>query len=148
MSRLFTLGEATKLLPRVASKIHDAVREKREYAEADLRFRAGVERITMMGGTFVNTEQSHGIRSRRDTSLGRLKETLEGIQELGVLVKDLDVGLIDFPTLYRGQEVYLCWKMGENGIEWWHGVEEGFRGRKPIDADFIANHSGGEKEDD
>jgi hypothetical protein len=61
---------------------------------------------------------------------------------MGVLVKDLDTGLVDFPTLFRGVEVYLCWKLGENGIEFWHGVEEGFRGRKSIDQDFLDHHEG------
>jgi hypothetical protein len=56
------------------------------------------------------------------------------------MVKDLDIGLIDFPTLFRGREVYLCWRMGETGIRYWHG-EEGFRGRKEIDRDFLDNHS-------
>ena len=59
------------------------------------------------------------------------------MQEIGCLIKDLDIGLIDFPTTYRGEEVYLCWKLGEPGIEYWHGVDEGFRGRKPIDQDFL-----------
>ena len=64
------------------------------------------------------------------------------IQENGVVVKDLDIGLIDFPTLFRGEEVYLCWKLGETGIRFWHGLDEGFRGRKPIDEEFLANHRG------
>ena len=51
-------------------------------------------------------------------------------------MKDLDTGLVDFPTLFRGQEVYLCWKLGEPSIEYWHSVDQGFRGRKPIDRDF------------
>jgi hypothetical protein len=49
---------------------------------------------------------------------------------------------VDFPTLFRGVEVYLCWKLGESGIEFWHGVDEGFRGRKPIDQDFLDHHEG------
>jgi hypothetical protein len=57
-------------------------------------------------------------------------------------VKDLDIGLVDFPTTFNGVEVYLCWKLGEPGIEFWHGVEEGFRGRKPIDREFLENHRG------
>ena len=58
------------------------------------------------------------------------------------LVKDLDSGLIDFPTLFRGDEVYLCWKLGESGIGFWHKIEDGFPGRKPIDQDFKDNHRG------
>ena len=62
-----------------------------------------------------------------------VKQAVEKVQEFGCLVKDLDIGLIDFPTLLKGEEVYLCWKLGEAGIRFWHGVQEGFRGRKPID---------------
>ena len=81
-------------------------------------------------------------KRRRDSSAAGLKETLEKIQEYGCVVKDLDIGLLDFPTLYRGEEVYLCWKLGEKGIGYWHGVHEGFRGRKAIDSEFLANHRG------
>ncbi len=147
MSQLFTLDQATKLLPQVASEVREAVRLKGEYQEAEVRFRAELERITMLGGSLVDTDKTQALRSRRETSLAGLKEVLEDIQNRGILVKDLDIGLIDFPTLYRGLEVYLCWKLGEDSIEWWHGVDEGFRGRKPIDGDFIANHAGGETDE-
>jgi len=71
-----------------------------------------------------------------------LRNAIESVQELGCVVKDLDIGLIDFPTLFRGEEVYLCWKLGEPVIAFWHGVDEGFRGRKAIDRDFRDNHCG------
>ena len=67
---------------------------------------------------------------------------VERIQEMGCVIKDLDIGLVDFPTLFRGEEVYLCWKMDEPGIGFWHGVHEGFAGRKPIDQDFLEHHQG------
>ena len=67
---------------------------------------------------------------------------MEKLQDLGCLVKDLDIGLVDFPTLFRGQEVYLCWKVGEPSIEFWHGMNEGFGGRKAIDRDFCDHLEG------
>ena len=66
-----------------------------------------------------------------------LKEALEQIEETGALVKDLDIGLIDFLSRFQDRDVCLCWKLGETGIGFWHGVEEGFRGRKPIDQEFL-----------
>jgi hypothetical protein len=81
-------------------------------------------------------------RDRRDKLAQRLKSAIEQMQEFGCVVKDLDTGLVDFPTLFRGVEVYLCWKLGESRIEYWHGMEEGFRGRKAIDKDFLENHRG------
>jgi hypothetical protein len=71
-----------------------------------------------------------------------LENSLQAIAELGVQVKDLDTGLVDFPTLYRGGEALLCWRLGEAGIGYWHGVEDGFQGRKRIDAEFLDRHRG------
>ena len=81
-------------------------------------------------------------RSQRDESGTRLQRCLEQVQETGCVVKDLDIGLVDFPTLFQGREVYLCWKLGEEDITFWHGIEEGFAGRKPIDREFLDNHEG------
>ncbi len=55
------------------------------------------------------------------------------IDELGITVKDLDMGLIDFPCLRDGREVYLCWKLGEPGIDWWHEIDAGYAGRQPLE---------------
>jgi hypothetical protein len=142
MSKRFTLREAASLLPRVGSLLHDAVALKAQYEEAEQALQALVQRIMFSGGLVVDREAPLEVRKRRDSMGERLKAALEGIQELGCLVKDLDTGLIDFPTLFRGREVYLCWKMGEPEIRYWHGVEEGFAGRKPIDEDFLENHQG------
>jgi hypothetical protein len=81
-------------------------------------------------------------KARREASAAQFKAAIERIQELGCQVKDLDTGLVDFPTLFRGVEVLLCWRLGERGIHFWHGVDEGFRGRKRIDRDFLENHRG------
>ena len=61
-----------------------------------------------------------------------LSETLTALGEAGVVVKDVDAGLVDFPSLRDGEEVLLCWQLGEPDLAWWHGVDEGFRGRKPL----------------
>jgi hypothetical protein len=82
------------------------------------------------------------MRSRRDKAATELNQAVEKVHSYGCQVKDLRMGLVDFPTLYRGQEVLLCWKLGEEGIRFWHGLEEGFRGRKAIDSEFLSNHRG------
>ena len=96
----------------------------------------------MMGGARINREEVIDLRGRYEALASLLREGIEKIQSFGCQVKDLDIGLIDFPTMYKGEEVLLCWKLGERGITWWHGLEEGFGGRKPIDGEFIAGHRG------
>jgi hypothetical protein len=57
---------------------------------------------------------------------------LEGLDAIGVLVKDVDAGLVDFPSVRDGREVFLCWQLGEEELAWWHTIEDGFRGRRPL----------------
>jgi hypothetical protein len=142
MAQLFTLLQAEQLLPAVETAIREAISLRSDYEQAESGLQQSVERITMLGGAFVDRDQAQTLKNRRQSSAMRLKESIEKIQSYGCVVKDLDVGLIDFPTLYRGEEVYLCWKLGESGIQYWHGIDEGFRGRKKIDRDFLDNHKG------
>jgi len=142
MPRLFTIEEAERLLPELEKAMKLVITVKAGYQEAESEFSAVTHRITMTGGSLVNRNKLIALRSRRDATAQRLKEAIEEVQQFGCLVKDLDLGLVDFPTLFRGEEVYLCWKLGETGIQFWHGVQEGFRGRKLIDQDFLDNHCG------
>jgi hypothetical protein len=142
MARLFTLLQAEQLLPAVERAIREAISLRADYQEAESGLQQSVERITMLGGAYVDRDQAQALKDRRQSSAVRLKDSIEKIHSFGCVVKDLDIGLIDFPTLYRGEEVYLCWKLGETGIQYWHGIDEGFRGRKKIDRDFLDNHKG------
>jgi hypothetical protein len=142
MSRHFTLSEAERMLPEVDRVLRDALFHKSEYQTAEEEFSRHTQRIRMAGGSRVNPSAFLAMRARRDTSATALKEIFQRIEDMGVLVKDLDIGLIDFLTYYRGREVCLCWKLGEEGIHFWHGPEEGFRGRKAIDEEFLQNHRG------
>jgi len=142
MPRYFTLQQAEKLLPEVEAAIREAMSYKSKYQQAEEEWQSFANRVTMQGGMLVDHSKVMDQKRRRDSSAQGLKEALEEIQEYGCVVKDLDIGLIDFPTLFRGEEVYLCWKLGESGIRFWHGVQEGFRGRKPIDQAFLAQHRG------
>ena len=142
MPRYFTLAESERLLPEVESALRQAIFHRAEYQKADQELDASHQRIRMAGGSRVDRGAFLALQARRDTSTAGLKEALDRIGQMGVLVKDLDTGLIDFLTHYQGQEVYLCWKLGEDRIRFWHGLEEGFRGRKPIDEDFLKSHHG------
>ena len=142
MAKFFTLKQAEKLLPEVGAAIREAISLKSEFERAESEMQRTSQWIMMSGGASVDREQVLHHKNRRDGSAAQLKEAIQKIQGFGCLVKDLDIGLIDFPTSFRGQEVYLCWKLGEPGIGFWHGVEEGFQGRKKIDQDFLENHKG------
>jgi hypothetical protein len=142
MSKRFTLAEAQSLIPSVDPVLRKAIELKSNYAEAEEEMESFSRRIQMMGGLVVDREQALAMRQRRDTASEGLREAIQEVEEFGCVLKDLDIGLIDFPTLFRGREVYLCWKLGEASIAFWHGTDEGFAGRKAIDQDFRDHHKG------
>ena len=142
MPRYFTLQQAENILPGVAAAIDEAIALKQKYQRMESERDSLAQRVAIVGGARVDRASViENNRSRAEAAI-TLRECVEKIQGFGCLVKDLDIGLIDFPTLYREREVYLCWRRGESSIEFWHGVDEGFRGRKPIDAGFLAQHRG------
>jgi hypothetical protein len=142
MPRFFTLQQAEKVLPEVASSIREAVALKDRYQTMDAEWQSFSERLATTGGMQVDRAWVAEQKNRREETALALKQAIEKVHEFGCVVKDLDLGLVDFPTLFQGEEVYLCWKLGEPGIQFWHGMEEGFRGRKPIDAGFLEHHRG------
>jgi hypothetical protein len=146
MPKLFTLAQAQSLIPQVSRLLRAAVAIKSEFAQAERALQSFSERVMLMGGMAVDYGQVLEAKGRRESEAARLRNAVEQLQDLGCLVKDLDTGLVDFPTLFRGREVYLCWKLGEPSIEFWHGVDEGFRGRKTIDRDFRDHLEGGRAE--
>jgi hypothetical protein len=142
MAKRFTLVEAQHLIPEVDRLLRQALDAKGAYQDAEQAIHEFSERVMMMGGVRVDRDRALESRARRDDAASRLRAGIEAVLETGCLLKDLEIGLVDFPTLFRGVEVYLCWKLGESGIAFWHGVDEGFRGRKPIDQDFLDHHQG------
>lgn len=142
MPKYFTLAEAESLLPEVERAMRDALDMYARHQAADAKLDESLQRISMLGGTMVDRDAISKLRDSRNAAAGELKEKIDAIHARGCQIKDLRIGLIDFPTLYRENEVLLCWRFGENGIGFWHDLEEGFRGRKPIDQDFLDNHRG------
>ncbi len=142
MPRYFTRAQAEQLLPRIEESLRQIAAMKKLFDEAERTVRASLGRIQALGGAQVDRQEFLGKLGRRDALGSRLREFIESVEAHGCVVKDLDLGLIDFPTLFRGEEVFLCWKVGEPRIEFWHPVDTGFRGRKAIDQDFLDNHCG------
>jgi hypothetical protein len=140
LARLFTLQEAEELLPEVERWLRAAIECKKNLSALDDQMRALLERVNVSGGVQVDVEAAARMKSGRQQAI---EQSLADIGQTGVLVKDLDIGLIDFPTLLDGSEVYLCWKLGEPHIGFWHHTTEGYKERKSIDRDFIDRHKGG-----
>lgn len=131
--RTFTLDEAQMLLPVLESLLRTAIEAKKLIDEADGEQQALQHRIFLNGGTFLDIVPLAQRKAARAKAEQRAKDALAEIDSIGVQVKDLDTGLLDFPCEVEGQIVLLCWKLGEKSITHWHGTSEGFAGRKPID---------------
>jgi hypothetical protein len=142
MSRYFTLAEALRMLPEVKRIMGEGLELFAAHQDADSKLQDGMRRIVMLGGSIADRDSFAELRLQRDTAASALNHTIENIHSLGCQVKDLSLGLVDFPTLYRDEEVLLCWRFGEETIEFWHGLEDGFGGRKAIDQEFLDNHRG------
>ena len=131
--RSFTLEEAQSLLPVLESLLRTAIEGKKLIEAVDAELQELAHRVFLSGGLLVNIVQMARRKAEREKSIQRVKDTLAEIDATGVQVKDLDIGLLDFPCQVEGRTLLLCWKLGEKGITHWHSPDEGFAGRKPID---------------
>jgi len=132
--RTFTLEEAQSLIPVLESLLRTAIDGKKIIEAVDSEFQELSHRIFLQGGITVNVVHTARRKAEREKATQRLKDSLAEIDAAGVQVKDLDIGLLDFPCEVGGQTVLLCWKLGEKAITHWHGESEGFAGRKPVDS--------------
>jgi len=132
-SRTFTLDEAQDLLPVLESLFRGAIDGKKLIESVDAELQAIAHKIFLSGGMSINVVHLARRKAQREKAVHRVKDAMAEIDAMGVQVKDLDIGLLDFPCEVDGQIVLLCWKLGEQSITHWHGVSEGFAGRKPVD---------------
>jgi hypothetical protein len=134
--KTFTLEEAQSLLPVLESLLKRAVEGKESAQEAEGVLADLARRIYLSGGMMVDLGKVARQRAEIEGHLERVRESIAEIDSIGVQVKDLEQGLLDFPCRLDDQIVLLCWRMGEAAIEHWHTVESGFQGRQPIDERF------------
>jgi len=132
-SKLFSLSEAERVRAQIEPVLIEAIEARRKFGELDEQLAAVAERIQRSGGMLVPFEKVGRLRLERNNLEEAIREALERIHSTGCIVKDFEVGLLDFPARMNGEEVYLCWRLGEDRIRFYHRQDEGFAGRKPID---------------
>jgi hypothetical protein len=133
LEKTFTLEEATMLLPILESLLKRAMDAKQVIEQVDKELQDLGHRIFLHGGILVDIPYVTGAKVQREKAVQLIKDSIAEIHATGVQVKDLDIGLLDFPCIVEGETVLLCWKYGEgHAIGHWHGLTEGFAGRKPI----------------
>src|SRR6185312_4774468 len=111
----------------------DSAADSQLIEQVEKEFKDLSHRIILSGGLLVDVPGMARRRAERDKALQEVKDAIAEINAIGVQVKDLDIGLLDFPCIVEDEIVLLCWRVGEDSIQYWHGLEEGFAGRKPID---------------
>lgn len=131
--RTFTLQEAQVLLPVLKSLLRQAIDGRKLVETIESEFQELAQKIFLSGGLLVEIGRMAARHAERDKTEQRIKDALAEIDATGVQVKDLEIGLLDFPCIVDGKTILLCWKVGEDRITHWHGLEEGYAGRKPID---------------
>jgi hypothetical protein len=126
---LFTVDEANRLLPLVRSIAHDLVAEFRSLRTA------GRERRSLEVETAGSSDAERRIEALK-THVAECSSRVEGylheLQDLGLEVRDLELGLVDFPTLMGSEPAYLCWRLGEESVAWWHAIDKGYSDRTPL----------------
>jgi hypothetical protein len=129
--RYFTPAEANELLPDVRSLVEGMVAHRRSLALATVRHARIASKIAGNGGG-VNPHEVDELQKTIEAEAEAVVDCVGQLQRLGLLVKDLDEGLVDFPALRGDDEVLLCWRLGEDEVGFWHPVDQGFAGRRPL----------------
>jgi len=141
--KTFTLDEAQSLLPVLESLLKRAIDGKQLAEEVDSGLTDLMRRIYLSGGMRVDVSKVSQQRAEMESHLQRVRESVAEIDSIGVQVKDLETGLLDFPCRVDDQVVLLCWQMGEPAIEHWHPTEAGFKDRQPLDERFRRRSNSG-----
>ncbi|MGB8030202.1 MAG: DUF2203 domain-containing protein [Terracidiphilus sp.] len=134
--KTFTLDEAQSLLPVLESLLKRAIEGRRSAQSVESGLNGLAQRIFLSGGMKINSASVARQRAEMEELLKQVRESIAEIDAIGVQVKDLESGLLDFPCRVDDQVVLLCWRMGEPAIEYWHTVEAGFQGRQHLDERF------------
>ena len=129
--RVFTPDEANAALSELRPLVEAMVDGKRVLDEAQERRDDVAQRIAGNGGGIPPAELG-ALEAAVEDAAKTLAGTIGEVQAMGVLVKDLDTGLVDFPAKRGGEDILLCWQLGEDEVAFWHGLEDGYAGRQPL----------------
>ncbi len=135
--KYFAPAEANQMLPLVRAIVKDIVELARSAEDRETRLGRLRKDGVAMG--IITRPQLEEEESAYEREVERLHECISELAQLGVELKDMRTGLIDFPGRMDGREVCLCWKLGEADLAWWHEVNEGFRGRQPLPVSALQN---------
>lgn len=132
--KFFSPEKANALIPKVAPLVDELLEKRRDLA---IRLLESDPALRALPPPQARSSRLAGVRSPFPTPrFGELKSEIvrliHRIESFGCIVKDIDLGLVDFPSTRAGEPMYLCWKAGEAHIDHWHGIEEGFQHRKPL----------------
>ena len=143
--KTFTLDEAQSLLPVLESLLKRAIEGKQAAQEVESGLSDLARRIYVSGGMRVDTSEVARQRGELDAHVQRVRESVAEIDSIGVQVKDMETGLLDFPCRIEDEIVLLCWRMGESTIEYWHPTDSGFKDRQPVDERFRRRSASGNR---
>ena len=130
--RYFTVADVETLIPELARIMERVMSAHGEVSTTQERMQAEQQRIALSGGGFLDRRAWRADKDRVERLTGEIRHGLGEIVGLGGAPKDLGLGLVDFLHLRDGREVNLCWRYGEHEIRHWHGLDEGYAGRKPL----------------
>lgn len=131
MPRFFTPDEANAALVAVRPLAEELI-EHRIAERVAQAARAELATQIAGNGGGIDARRIADAEAELERTRVQVAQTVNQIHELGAIVKDPDEGLVDFPALHDGEEVLLCWRVGEEEVAWWHSLEDGFAGRKPL----------------
>jgi hypothetical protein len=129
--RHFTREEAESLVPRLAELVLQLQERKHEYDHHEAK--VGELTVKMRGNGHLIEGELRNAQTGLERAAGEVNRLVAEVHELGCELKGIEEGLIDFRTEMDGREVYLCWKLGEDTIAWWHELDTGFGGRQPLE---------------
>ena len=123
----FTLNQANEMLPSVIKKFDNIIKTKNEVIRIQSDIETNPEHMTNFKDYIIKKQELN-------SAITNFYKSIEDLESTGVSIKSIDQGLLDFPSLMFNEEIWLCWKQGETEIKFWHGKDEGFNGRKPIES--------------